>query len=245
MSGVVGTSSSSSVAVAADPTQMTVMTGPYEEMMKTVKCPDGLKRRLCGVWMKRKKAGGSTSSSNNNNKISHSYNVLKDVLSSLEGGEGEALLCDTLYRYLVLLYSTTGECQRNLSQTTSSSFSFLSLPPPPEENYVFNRQEEQLEKSEFWRVVKEMCWEETRGREAESSRQQFYQDSMLWNLSFGSHPTIMRFFDVLFLTHSPPSLSHRLIEFACISPISLQSLLIFSSRSLASILKTDLHSMTS
>jgi hypothetical protein len=163
------------------------VTGPYEEMMQTVKCPEGLKKKLRGVWMKRKKGV--------HRQHNHSFDVLKDVLSSLEGVEGETIFCDTLYRYLVLLSSSsTGECHH---QGTFKATPLCSSAAPPSQSkggqHVFNRQGEQLKNSEIWKVVKEICWEEARGREAECSRQQFHQDTNLWSLSSGTHPTIERF----------------------------------------------------
>jgi hypothetical protein len=166
-------------------------TAPYEEMMAEVHCPEALKRRICAVWMKRKKP----SQSRRNLPELPSYGVLREVLTTLEGGsDGETILCDTLYRYLVLLYSPTGER------------SPPPLPSPQEEERcgcVFNRRD--LEGSEVWRAVREMCWEETRGREAEACRQQFLADSTLWSLTQGTHPVALRFY--------PPPLPPGLIMF--------------------------------
>lgn len=148
-------------------------TAPYEEMMKDVRCPEGLKRRICGVWMKRKKANPSPRMKSN---VS-SYSVLREVLTSLEGSNGENILCDTLYRYLVLLYAPTGDKPA------------IYQPCMPCD-HVFNSVE--IEESEVWRLIREMCLEETRGREAEACRQQYLHDSSNWNLSCGQHPIAMR-----------------------------------------------------
>jgi hypothetical protein len=166
---------------------LTPSTGPYEEMMGEVRCPEGLKRRLCAVWMKRKKPSHGSALP--------SYGVLREMLSNLEtGSDGETILCDTLYRYLVLLFSPTGD----------------RTPAPPvqeqgegEEEWVFNRRD--VEGSEAWRVVREMCWEETRGREAEACRQQFLADSSLWSLAQGTHPVALRYLFLLSLWPHPLS----------------------------------------
>ena len=62
--------------------------GPYEEMMSEVRCPSYLSRKLQQLWITEDETSP--------------YWVITEVLDSLVN-DGTSTLCDTLYRYIVLL----------------------------------------------------------------------------------------------------------------------------------------------
>lgn len=157
-------------------------TGSYEMIMKDIKCPYNLKKKISAIWMKNKKNKQQLAKSKQGSF--NSYLILKEVITSLEDNNGEDILCDTLYRYLILLYQSNG--QRNYIPSSNHCT-----------DHIFNNQIN-IESNEIWQIIHEMCWNQTtlttrNGRESIHSCSQQYQiDSNLWNLSIGTHPIIVR-----------------------------------------------------
>eukprot|EP01038_Epipyxis_sp_PR26KG_P012115 gene12115-16221_t len=78
---------------------------PYEELLKNVSCPSYLRKQLNNIWMR----------ADENNEKHKPYEVIRQVIESLDDSDYDdnnnlnnnedipaSILCDTLYRYVVL-----------------------------------------------------------------------------------------------------------------------------------------------
>lgn len=143
---------------------------PYEEHLKSVRCPSHLHKRLSKIWMSK--------------DTSNPYYVIRQVIESLDSGDEDVemqdvidnVLYDTLYRYIVLF----GFCMT--SDVDSDGTEDLTHP------YGLD--------NPVWHAVVDCLGEQpVTGKNTKSRIEcvnQYESDRMAWSLETGSHPTICR-----------------------------------------------------
>lgn len=150
--------------------------------MTTVHCPELLRRKLVSVWARKQKRGNVS-----RNSSTLSFRTLQEMCESLDSEKlSQNCLADTLYRYLILLYTATGQRNPLTEEISKKRNGRQEI-----SGNVYNQIYEKHSENEIWRIIRETCWE-GRGREAEMCRGQYQKDSSLWNLSIGNHPIIER-----------------------------------------------------
>ena len=143
---------------------------PYEEHLKSIKCPIYLRKKLSKVWMTR--------------DPSSPYCVIREVIESLDSSDEspevqdsiENVLYDTLYRYVVLF----GLCET--SSVNSSGVEEI-LHPYSLENPI------------WLAIVDSVSPNPLSGKNTKSRSdcvKQFQSERDLWYLETGNHPIICR-----------------------------------------------------
>lgn len=142
---------------------------PYEEHLKSVRCPLYLKGRLHKLWR--------TSDQKNQ------YNVIAKVIASLDGDDCCNVLYDTFYRYLVLLELNTtfssDEDSEDVSGCEEDSAAY------PSSNPVLCAAVDCLG------LDADRC-RAPPSRQKRECMQQFHQDRAVWSLKSGTGDVVQR-----------------------------------------------------